>query len=246
VKPFQWRALRRADLLHATSEVEYRQIREAGLDAPVVIIPNGVDLPPLRVAKPGGTPRTLLFLSRLHPIKGIDRLLHAWRTLQDEQPEWRLVLAGPGEANHVREIHELVHRLSLKRVELPGPLYGPRKASAFASADLFVLPSHSENFGMAVAEALAHACPVVVGRGAPWQGVEREGCGWWTSNEADALGATLSAAMALSCEEMEARGRRGRAWMERDFGWTSIGRRMARAYAWLLRNGSPEPEDLRS
>jgi glycosyltransferase involved in cell wall biosynthesis len=235
--PLQRRALVRADLLHATSEVEYQEIRAQGFTAPVVIIPNGIDLPVLLPAKPEDRPRTLLFLSRIHPKKGIDRLLQAWHHLQDAHPDWRLVIAGRGEAEHEREVHELASALKLKRVEFPGPLYGADKSRAYFDAELFVLPTHSENFGMVVAEALAHGCPAVVSRGAPWSGLEREGCGCWVENDSDTLVQTLDVAMRLSSGQLSEMGRKGRAWMERDFGWESVAQQMEATYRWLLGGG---------
>ncbi len=242
VKPLQWRALHRADLLHATSEVEVQQIRDAGFRAPVVVVPNGIDLPPLPGEKPLRSGRTLLYLSRIHPIKGVDRLLTSWSALQNEFPEWRLVIAGPGRPAHLTQAHDLVRTLKLKRVELPGPLYGADKTSAYFQADLFVLPTHSENFGVVIAEALAHGCPVVVGMGAPWRQVEKRKCGWWVSNEVDELAGSLRTAMTCSPEELGAMGTRGRDWMEQDFGWTSIARRMSEAYRWVLGDSAATTE----
>jgi glycosyltransferase involved in cell wall biosynthesis len=237
MKPLQWRALQRADLLHATSAVEYQQIRELGFKAPVAIIPNGIDLPNMPDRRPARDGRTLLFLSRIHPIKGVDRLLRAWQAVQGEHPAWRLVIAGCGEPVHEREAHDLARDLKLKRVEFPGPLYGADKSLAYFHADLFVLPTHSENFGVVVAEALAHGCPAIVGKGAAWQGLESEDCGWWISNDIDELADTLGIAMAQPAERLQAMGGNGRMWMERGFGWAPIGRHMASAYRWLLEEG---------
>ncbi len=239
--PLQRRALEQADLLHATSEVEYREIREQGFKAPVAIIPNGIDLPDLIVDRPTAEQRTLLFLSRIHPIKGVDRLLNAWRQLQHLHPEWRLRVVGRGEAGHEREIKELAHSLQLVRVEFPGPLYGADKSRAYFSADLYVLPTHSENFGMAVAEALAHRIPAVVSQSAPWPRLEAEGCGWWVKHDVPSLTRALNAAMSVPADLLEAMGRKGRLWMERDFVWKTIADRMASAYRWRLEGGgSPE------
>ncbi len=141
--------------------------------------------------------RTLLFLSRIHPTKALDRLLAAWVQLQSRHPDWRLVIAGRGEAAHVEEVKALAKTLGADRVEFPGPLFGDAKAQAYFGAELFVLPTHSENFGMVVAEALAHGCPAVVSRGAPWAGLETEGCGWWVDNSVESLVAALDAAMQL-------------------------------------------------
>lgn len=238
--PLQRRVLARADLLHATSDVEYQEIRAHGFTAPVAVVPNGIDLPellPQHRRTDGSGMRTLLFLSRIHPTKGLDRLLHAWAQLQDRYPGWRLVIAGRGDAVHVQEVKALVNELDVQRVEFPGPLYGDAKTLAYWTADLFVLPTHSENFGMVVAEALAHGCPAVVSRGAPWPGLQTEGCGWWVANDAESLAAALDMAMQLPTDELAAMGLRGRAWMKRDFGWTAVGQKMDAAYRWLHKGG---------
>lgn len=233
--PLQRRALTRADLLHATSTEELREIRALGLTAPVAVIPNGVDIPHWnRPERAEGEFRTLLFLSRIHPKKGIDMLLRTWQVLQDSHPQWRLVIAGRGDPGHVREVESLSHSLQLRRVEFPGPVYGAEKSSMYFGADLFVLPTHSENFGMVVAEALAHGCPAIVSHGAPWAKLKSEGCGWWVELEEAALAATLDHAMRLGDDERGAMGLRGRQWMEQDFSWTAVAARMADCYAWLL------------
>jgi glycosyltransferase involved in cell wall biosynthesis len=239
--PLQRRALSRADMLHATSEVEYQEIRSLGFTAPVAIIPNGIDLPPTQTQVESGTrsdQRTLLFLSRIHPTKGLDRLLHAWVQLQAHHGEWRLVIAGTGEPAHVREVRELAAALDAQRVEFPGPQYGDAKGAAYRNADLFVLPTHSENFGMVVAEARAYACPAIVSLGAPWSGLKTERCGWWIANDVETLVAALDIAFATPEAELKAMGLRGRAWMKREYSWSSIGQKMNEAYRWLLLGGN--------
>lgn len=244
----QRRALTSAALLHATSVAEYQDIRALNLEAPVCVIPNGIDIPadlqPGLESARNVEGHTLLYLGRIHPTKGLDRLLHAWRELERRHPDWRLVVAGRGDPNYENEICKLAGSLELRRVEFVGPLYGVEKSMAYFSADLFVLPSHSENFGMVVAEALAHACPVVVGQGAPWEAVTKEGCGWWVSNEIEPLYDALNSAMSLPVGDRQEMGLRGRRWMERDFGWQAVGKQMNAAYQWIV-NGGPVPECVR-
>lgn len=240
--PWQRRAVERADLLHATSDAEYEEIRALGLSAPVAVIPNGVDVP-LPDAGPGiSLRRTLLYLGRMHPKKGLDTLLEAWRGLQDKHGDWDLVIVGCGEPGYESEIMRLSDRLSLRRVAFAGPLYGPAKSRAYFDAGLFVLPTRSENFGMVVAEALAHGCPAVVSRGAPWAALEQRHCGWWVPVEVAGLAEGLDAAMSLPAEELARMGALGRAWMEQEFGWDSIAERFEAAYAWLCDGGTAPPD----
>lgn len=236
--PLQRRALFGADLLHATSEAELAEIRSLGLHRPVAIIPNGIDIPEINYRfRSQSRQCTLLFLSRIHPKKGIDLLLSVWQQLQDKYPDWRLVVAGIGEPKYVQSIKILATKLGLKRTEFVGPVYGVNKSELYASSELFVLPSHSENFGMAIAEALAHGVPAVVSKGAPWRGLVTEGCGWWIENTSESLSYTLDQAMAMNSQQLRENGLQGRKWMEREFSWNAVGRNMSDAYYWLLSGG---------
>lgn len=243
--PLQRRVLTRADLVHATSDAEYEDIRSRGLSAPVAVVPNGVDLPDLADRPESHGIRTLLFLSRIHPTKALDRLLHAWAELQAVHEGWQLRIAGHGDPAHVRQTHALARSLRLERVAFSGAVYGAAKTRAYGDAHLFVLPTHSENFGMAVAEALAHAVPAVVARGAPWAGLETEGCGWWVANDVATLAGALDAAMRLQQTKLDAMGMAGRRWMERDFSWTAVAGRIEAAYEWVLGHG-PQPSCVRA
>nr|WP_238147087.1 glycosyltransferase [Rhizorhabdus dicambivorans] len=234
VWPLQRQVLARADLLHATADPEHDDIRANGFDAPVAVIANGIDLPQLP-PRPDGHGRLLLFLSRIHPVKGIEALLEAWSRVAPDNPNWELMIAGPGEASYVAALADQAS--GLPRAKLIGPVYGAEKSALYRRADLFVLPSKSENFAMVVAEALGHECPVVVSKAAPWADVESEGCGWWTDAGPEPLAATLAAAMSLSVAERSVMGVRGRAWIEKDFSWASVAERLERAYDWILGRG---------
>lgn len=239
----QGQAARSAALIHATAGSEVEDARAMGLDAPAAVIPNGVDVPPLVRPQPDGV-RTVLSLGRVHPKKGLDRLVGAWARLGDEARGWRLRIVGPDELGHAGELHALAASLGLQGVEIEGPLYGADKLAAYRSADLFVLPTLHENFGMTVAESLAAATPVISTHGAPWQGLAREGCGWWVEHGEAPLAEALRQAIAAPPEALAAMGLRGRAWMERDFSWERIGRDMLQAYDWTLGRG-PRPATVR-
>ena len=235
----QRRALGAAALLHATSKAEHDDIRRMGLRASVAVIPNGIDLPELPRRDPGsGGRRRLLFLSRIHPKKGVDVLLRAWRNVQKGFEGWDLHITGPDNEGYLGRMKELAADLGAERVTFTGPAYGTAKSAAYAEADLYVLPTHSENFGMTVAEALAHGTPAVVTRGAPWEGLETNDCGWWIDIGEGPLTECLRSALAASSEDLRARGLRGREWMKRDFSWERIGSMMLETYEWLLGGGA--------
>lgn len=237
------RATRGVAAFHATAEQEYEDIRRAGFRQPVAILPNGIDVPEA-VERPRQARRQLLYFGRLHAIKGIDRLLRAWASLEGRHPDWDLVVAGPGEGGYEVELQTLKSNLALTRVSFPGPLYGTDKLEAYRTADLYVLPTHTENFGMTVAEALAAGTPVITTKGAPWAGLETEGAGWWVESSDEALLAALEAALAEPRDRLEARGRRGREWMIRDFGWDAISADMVHFYEWVALGG-PSPAFVR-
>lgn len=240
--PIQRLILERSDLLHATSYEEYGEIRKLGLRAPVAVIPNGIDLPEMVENKniKIGERKKLLFMSRIHPKKGIDLLLLAWEKIQVLYPDWDLVIAGTGHERHIKDVVSLAEKLRLDRVHFPGPLYGFDKENAYRSASLFILPTHSENFGMVVAEALSYGCPVIVSKGAPWSELEKNGCGWWIDNDVDTIKHTLVGAMNKSDDDLRSMGLRGRDWMGADYAWSAVARRMVDSYVWL-RNGGELP-----
>jgi glycosyltransferase involved in cell wall biosynthesis len=229
----QRRAARRANCFHATSFQEYEEIRGMGLHNPVAIVPNGIDLPESRESLECGKDFILLSLGRIHPKKGLDRLLRAWQITQGTHPNWRLRIIGPGEARHIEELQCLANALKLRSVSIEPPIYGEAKLAAFRSASLFVLPSLNENFAMTVAESLAAEVPVIVTKGAPWNDLEAEGCGWWIDHGVEPLARTLDDAMTLPRAQLRLMGARGRAWMGREYGWDAVARKIASVYAWL-------------
>jgi glycosyltransferase involved in cell wall biosynthesis len=233
-------ALEASDCLHATSIAEQEEILASGIRRPVAVIPNGVEIPDERPAgaRAAGRLRRLLFLGRIHPKKGLDELVPVWRQLESEFADWQLVIVGPGEGSHLDEIRELARASGCRRVEFRPPAHGDEKSRLFWSADLFVLPTRNENFGMAVAEALAHGLPVVTTRGAPWSGLESNGAGWWIPLDRDALGAALREAMSLAPDALAQKGAAGRAWMRQAFAWDKVAGDMQEVYRWLRGDGS--------
>lgn len=245
---YQQRIVASAAAVVATSEQECENVKRLFPKLPVAIIPNGVDLPVLSDASSARIPRagggTLLFMSRIHPVKNLIGLLHAWKLLPPELADgWRFAIAGPDEAGHAQEIAALIRELGLQgSVELIGPVGESGKAAVYQSADVFVLPSFSENFGVVVAEALAYGLPVIATTGTPWQELPRRGCGWWVGPDPKSLAGALAQAMGSSFEERRTMGAVGRAYAQEQFSWDGIGASTMALYEWLLGMRAARPD----
>src|SRR5262249_54829327 len=148
-------------------------------------------------------------LGRIHPKKGLDRLLHAWAKVEAAHPEWRLRIIGPDEIGHSAELAALAAELRIRRVSIEGSVAGDAKTAAYREADLFVISTLNENFAVTVAEALAAGTPVIATKGAPWPGLVHEGCGWWIDHGVEPLAAVLSKAMAMSRDALLEMGAKG-------------------------------------
>lgn len=170
MKWFEGPLLRDAAAVHFTSEQEAIEARRLGVAMKEAIIPLGVETAPAGAAQHGaGTARAaacLLFLSRLDAKKNLEGLLDAMALLKSEMPQLRLIVAGNGQDEYLASLKARAGSLGLAQtVTWAGHVEGAAKEKAFAAADVFVLPSFSENFGIAAAEALAAGLPCVLGQG---------------------------------------------------------------------------------
>jgi len=247
-KSFAWWLYQRRDLKHAschhtTADAEARNVQRLGLGVPVVAVPNGVDVPEERPSVLGlpaekairRGQRTALFLGRIYPIKGLPILVQAWARVRPDG--WVLRIAGPDEAGHRQQVEKAVSDAGLNEViSFTGPIGHRMKKSAFFDADLFVLPSHSESFGMAVAEALAHGLPVLTTKRTPWSILPETGCGWWVDATVDGIAQGLRQATILDSDTLQAMGAKGRALAIAEFGWKRVADLMLSTYESILAN----------
>jgi len=199
--------LRRAAAMHYTSRVEKIEAEQAGATARAAVIPLGIELagfenlpgPDLFLARfPEAAGRSLvLFLSRLDAKKGLDLLLPAFASVKRIHPQARLVVAGDGEETLCRHLKSEAQRLGLKDdIIWPGFLRGAEKLSAFAAATVFVLPSYSENFGIALVEAMAAGVPCVTTEGvAVAEDIRERGAGWVVPPDTAPLAQALTLAL---------------------------------------------------
>jgi glycosyltransferase involved in cell wall biosynthesis len=231
---YQRRDLCRASYHHTTAETEANTVQHLKLGVPIGVIPNGVDVSEGHQGKRDQRKvRTALSLGRIHPVKGLATLLEAWARLRPHG--WQLQLAGSDEIGYRAELEAKVSAASLSEVvHFLGPLQGAAKERAFENADLFVLPSFSESFGMAIGEALAHGVPVLTTTGTPWSMIIGHGCGWRVPPTVDGLTEGVRAATSLDSDTLSAMGARGRELVRRDFAWSNVAKQFIATYETLL------------
>ena len=219
--------------LHVTSQEELRDSTAVITRAGATVIPNGIDLPHLNGHhKLESKQLHALFLGRLHPIKGIENLLQA---IANAEAKITLSICGEGEPDYSQQLQHLVQELALEdRVQFHGRVDGSAKEEQFQKADLCIVPSFKENFCIVIAESLARGVPVIASTGAPWPGLESHGCGLWVKNDPETLSESINRAATMPLSAM---GRRGRDWMEREYSWSEVARRMNELYQSLLGKG---------
>jgi glycosyltransferase involved in cell wall biosynthesis len=242
---YQKRDLQSAEVVIATAEQEAQNIRALGVDGPIAVVPNGVDRPDSLPSvdndtSDGREQRRLLFLSRIHQKKGLLNLVEAWERLRPDG--WEVIIAGPDENGHEAEVRERISQCGVEGdFVFTGPVKGTEKWKMYQSADLFVLPTHSENFGIVVAEALSCGVPAITTRGAPWSDLVDHDCGWWIEIGVDPLVEALAQATRMSAVDRAAMGRRGRELVNRKYTWPQVAAALQSVYAWVLGKG-PCPE----
>lgn len=186
-------------LWHATSEEEQRDIKHVFPEAKVVLISDGVNCDEFSkgnhldsgeymkyFTKSSMNPtKIIVSMGRLHKVKGFDILLESFSRVLQTYPDAVLLLAGKDDGEQ-KKLEELTQQLQIeKNVFFTGPLYDDQKRDFLANADLFVLPSHTENFGIVYAESLAAGTPIVASKKTPWSEVKEADCGKWVNNSVD-------------------------------------------------------------
>lgn len=244
LKLLERRNLEGAAALHYTSQAERDEAAPLGLHAPELVLPLGVHAVdaegfPGPSAAAEGEPIRFLFLSRLHPKKQLDRLLRALAILQRKRPDapWSLAIAGDGDPAYRDDLRRLAQQLGIAaRCRWLGHLEGSAKLRELARAHWLVLPSAAENFGIAVAEALACGTPVIVSpQVAVAELVADSGAGIISESEPTALAQALDQALEGPGAEMR---RAARNLAEQRLAWSAIARDLNAAYTAILRHPS--------
>lgn len=228
---YQKAAIVNADMLHATAESEKANILKLGYNDKITVIANGIDLDNIQMKDTWSRKKTILFLSRVHVKKGIGFLIEAVAELKKEMKGYKVYIAGEGDVAYIENLKVKAELLGISDwIIFEGGVYGDRKWELYRQADLFVLPTHSENFGIVVAEALACGIPVITTKGTPWSELESEHCGWWTEIGTEGTVQALREFLALKEEDLEIMGRNGRRLVESRYSEHKIAKEFVALY----------------
>ncbi|MGB7426595.1 MAG: hormogonium polysaccharide biosynthesis glycosyltransferase HpsP [Microcoleaceae cyanobacterium] len=230
-----------AAALHFTSAEEARISERFGVSTEDIVMPLGVD-PPVAVSstppESGQCPR-ILFLSRIEPKKGLDILIPALEKVLASGIEFQFILAGsnPQDPGYERKIQQQIQQSTLSQyTTLTGFVTGEKKAALLDSADLFILPSYYENFGIAVAEAMVAGVPVVISKGVQiWPAVQQAQAGWVGLGEVSEMTNLIQIAL-QSATERQVRGLNAQAYALEHYSWEAIATMMIQAYQDILNN----------
>ncbi|OOV18769.1 glycosyltransferase [Flavobacterium sp. LM4] len=238
---FQYKDLQKANCLHATGKMELESIRALGFKNPIADIPNGIkiDQYPIKDFAKKSDLKKILFLSRIHPKKGIENLINSWGDLNAViRKNWIIEIVGNGEENYIKSLHSIIQAKNLEdQITIIGPVFGNEKVNCYQNADIFVLPTYSENFGIVIAEALCCGVPVITTKGTPWEELEKMDAGRWIDMGEEPLKKALYELMMKSDLQRETMGKNGRKLIEERYSIEAVAKKMKQLYEWILFKG---------
>lgn len=217
---YQHKDLCKVSAFHVTCNMEKNDLRRLGFKQDITVIPLGIDVPfvELRNKKPS---RSILFMSRIHPVKGILNLVYAWDKIR--KSNWKIIVCGPDDDNHLDTVKKEIYRLELDDYFVfKGPVESIEKENLLRSCDLFLLPTHSENFGIVVLEALSYGLPVITTVGAPWENITKYNAGWWIEIGVAPLIVALNDFFSLSEEARIEMGLNAISLADKEYSWKMV------------------------
>lgn len=239
---FENKNLQKAACLHALCLPEAENFRRLGLKNPIAIIPNGVDLDEPAISAGAIVEkfpeikgrRRILFLSRLHPKKGLGNLLQAWQKMAPNFKDWQLLVAGSGDPAYENELKTFSKDLiSNKNVVFLGQVQGENKKQILAAADVFILPSFSEGFSVAILEAAAASLPVLLTRECNFPELARSNAAIEITTSAAGIENGLRQILELPDEQRKAMGQQGRELIKKSYTWPTVAEQMCCVYDWI-------------
>lgn len=199
---YQKHSIQKCDCLIATSDNERNNLQTLGYNKNVTIVPNGININGIECKKTWKENKTILFLALYRKNKGIDLLMQAIAQIKDKLYGWKVIIAGIEADYTINDLEIMAQQLGVSElVKIVGPLFGKQKWEAYAKADLFILPTLNENFGIVIAESYLSGTPVITTKGAPWSLIEDYKCGWWIERNIENLSKAILEFLSTTPEE---------------------------------------------
>ncbi len=250
-KTFMRRVFEGVTCYQASTEIEYCTLRKYGIRNPVCVIGNGIEFPDFSTLEPPAAllprdlmgRRTCLYLGRLFPIKGIDRLLRVWAKIRPSD-DWQLVIAGGGTVKYRAELEGISRESGCRNVFFTGFVNADVKSAWLRHSELFVLPSYSEAFAMAPMEAFSYGTPVLLTEACGFPEASLAGAALEVSSNEEGIANGLVRLLAMSAPDLEAMGSRGLTFVRERYTWDIVCSRLESVYDWMQGIG-PVPACLR-
>jgi len=246
------KAYSNATCILAATEDEVQDIHDFGLkNKCIALIPNSInlneklivdDLLKKKLLTSAGEKKILLSLSRLHVSKGLDILIDAFYNLSLVDNSFVLFIVGDGDKKYTEKLNRKIKEFNMeKKIFMLGSMIGKNKNTVYDVADLYILPSYNEGFGLTVLEALRQNTPVITTTATSFKEIDRVGCGWYINPTVNDIYLTLVNATRLTKQELLLKGQLGHTWVEDNYSVSIINRKIETLYSWLVHGGdTPE------
>lgn len=243
-KKLAWWLYQRNDVqksvcVFTTAKMEAEHVTNLGITTCKAVIPNGIETDnyPCKTSV-DIVKKQVLYLSRVHIQKGVELLIEAWKRLYSDFSDWQLLVVGNGEAEYIQSLERRVECLDLKdSIRILPPVFGRDKIRLYQESALFCLPSYSESFGMAIAEAMSCGTPVITTTNCPWNILNDTKTGWCIDLSVDNLERAIREALTMDPAELYDMGQRASRLVYDNFDYRSVARKTLRLYEWLLNGG---------
>ncbi len=246
-------ALKNAKCIQALNTTEYEVIRSLGIKNPIAIIENGISIPdhsnPKKVSSEfeahfNGR-KNALYLGRIHPIKGIERLLHSWINVVNNESDWQLIIAGDGDNKYIKTLEKIIQLNNCRTIKFIGHVEGNEKDYCFRNCVFTVLPSLSEAFPMSILESLSYSKPALLTSTCNFKESAIANAAIEVESSTQGLQNGLEVFLNKSTFELEIMGKNGLALIEEKYVWTKIHQKLDQLYSWMVDEKSFKPSFIK-
>jgi len=252
LKLYEKANIKRSHCIVACSGKEALSLKKMFPKKPISIIPNGVheeminekinDIEIFNYKKKYSIPidkKVLLFLSRIHPWKGLILLINTIVKIQNEfrKNNWIFLIVGSNEQNHLNDINSIINKNKINDiVYVIGPQYARNKIITYELSNCYILPSKGENFGITVIEALSRSKPVITTTKTPWSDLIKFNCGWWIERNSFEFERILLELLVSNNDQLKKMGENGKKLVLKKYTWSKVTLQFEKLYSWVCNN----------